>query len=858
MHSPMLSPMLPPRPLNHARFETTRPTNRLSASLAGASAPRVTALITALATMLVLFTASCGDDDDADTSTDTDTGTDTNDTANTDDDDSNTDDTASSDDDDSNSDDDDDTAPCVTLPDATCAAETFVNPPTLAPDENGVYNLTLAPTEVTLDGKRHCVRAYNGAIPGPTIDVAPRNAAEPRQVRINLHNRFTAHDFHDLNGKSCTCTDTASNESCLPVMGGHTHSHNEGEHTSGDCVCKADDGSTCHMFDFNITNLHAHGSHVRPDYATGGGCVETDTLRCRPCTSDNTGPRTCFLADDVITQVPPDSGVQHRLDLDEDGTHHEGLQWYHPHIHGTTAIQVASGAAGALIVRGPLDEAPGIKDAKERIIVFNTPPLGENGFVPLEDGQTCNEETLTFNDFTRLTSTDAKQTNLINGLRRPRMLLPPGQIERWRLLHAGFLDEVYLALLPGTDANCTNWDTSAPFTLTQIARDGLTLTRPPNGNEWPYAPNYFFMSPGYRIEAILDGSKLDDGDTLCMVAVRFLQENPNEGELTEGPIGMTKAPTEDELKAKFKAGDLVAIVNVTDAAAPATQTTLPDFAALAALAPSTTLGDGTSVYDRCDAAKGPKPVESLEQVVAFQIGLSLEGPDNCGCSDHNINCQNFEHVNRDSYPFDRVLKKDSIEHWRVFSAFDGHPFHIHINPYFVCPLPEKGSPEPNALGRIFEPPFGHWRDTYLVNLARYADVITEYRKHTGTFVFHCHKLTHEDHGMMELMHVCDPDTEPCDTLCDGRECTWDTCAEGDDECRRQWFATKCVLTGDCVEAPLWCSECTDDPTSCPKGSICSEQTTYDDARRCIPGCTTNTDCPPPQTCTNGTCTGPGG
>lgn len=156
-------------------------------------------------------------------------------------------------------------------------------------------------------------------------------------------------------------------------------------HGSGTCVCKDDEGGMCHIFDFNLTSLHAHGSHVRPDYAEGGGCVEKDGLACRTCSGDtSTGKRECFFADDVLSRVLTGKGAQHRWDIDEDGLHHEGLDWYHPHIDGSTAIQVASGATGAWIVRGRSTKIPGIKDARERVIVFTTPPIG---YTPLADGQ---------------------------------------------------------------------------------------------------------------------------------------------------------------------------------------------------------------------------------------------------------------------------------------------------------------------------------------------------------------------------------------------------------------------------------------------------------------------------------------
>jgi L-ascorbate oxidase len=153
----------------------------------------------------------------------------------------------------------------------------------------------------------------------------------------------------------------------------------------------------CHIFDFNVTNLHAHGSHVRPDYAEGGGCVEKDGLRAALARRrERTGKRECFFADDVLSRVEPGEGVQHRWDIDEDGLHHAGLDWYHPHIHGSTAIQVASGATGAWIVRGRSTRSPGIKDARERVIVFTTPPIGYDA---ARRREACDEDHMTFNEF---------------------------------------------------------------------------------------------------------------------------------------------------------------------------------------------------------------------------------------------------------------------------------------------------------------------------------------------------------------------------------------------------------------------------------------------------------------------------
>jgi L-ascorbate oxidase len=715
---------------------------------------------------------------------------------------------------------------CYKLADGRCVEETFRNPPLMKPNADGVFELELVPTEFTVNGKRQCGRGYNGLYPAPTLETPAQADGRPRQIRINLRNRFTKEDVHTLSGGTCTCTDSAG-KTCQPSHSGH-----ESHGGSAACSCVDEKGVACHYYDYNVTNLHAHGGHLRPDYATGGGCVEKDGLSCRSCSGDGHGDRQCFFADDVISPVPARAGSQYRWDIDEDGVHHEGLNWYHPHIHGSTAIQVASGATGAWIVRGPVDNMPGIKNARERIFVINTPPVDLG---PLADGQKCDEDHITYNDFPILGDTSKKQTNLLNGLQKPRMVTPPGQVERWRFLHGSFLDEMFIAVFRGKDPDCKSLDfAKGPIGLPQIGRDGLTLPRPLDGKDWPYAPPYVFLSPGYRVDAMLDGSTLKDGDTLCLMAARFLQQDKTG---TSDSVGITKLPSPDDLLRATTNGDLLAILNVTKSAGKPTETKMPDLRAVAEHAPSMMLQGGKlDALAKCREVQAVKDVEKIDQVAAlWTIFYKNSGLDFCSCQDHNINCKNFGAIDRERYPWDRVLTLGKVDHWRVVSGFDGHPFHIHINPFLVCPLPPAGSPEPNAKGRIFEPPFAHWRDTYLVNLDRTADLLTEYRAFTGTYVYHCHKLTHEDHGMMEKIKVCDPKVEPCDTLCSGGKCAWNVCVPGDNDCLRQLAGAKCMVDPKwCREAALRCTPCKGTDKTCPANATCSDKPSADGLQRCLP------------------------
>jgi len=67
-----------------------------------------------------------------------------------------------------------------------------------------------------------------------------------------------------------------------------------------------------------------------------------------------------------------------------------------------------------------------------------------------------------------------------------------------------------------------------------------------------------------------------------------------------------------------------------------------------------------------------------------------------------------------------------------------HPFHRHMVPFQILDI--DGAPPPAALAG--------WKDTVSVPPAGRVRIIMRFYGFTGTYVFHCHKLEHEDHAMM--------------------------------------------------------------------------------------------------------------
>ncbi|MEE9239403.1 MAG: multicopper oxidase domain-containing protein, partial [Thermodesulfobacteriota bacterium] len=96
----------------------------------------------------------------------------------------------------------------------------------------------------------------------------------------------------------------------------------------------------------------------------------------------------------------------------------------------------------------------------------------------------------------------------------------------------------------------------------------------------------------------------------------------------------------------------------------------------------------------------------------------------------------------------------NFEEWTIINrTFSDHPFHIHVNPILITHINGEALPVPE------------WRDTILIPGATGSMNINEADFGTvtfrtfydpvvpGSFVFHCHILTHEDVGMMQRLTV---------------------------------------------------------------------------------------------------------
>jgi FtsP/CotA-like multicopper oxidase with cupredoxin domain len=149
--------------------------------------------------------------------------------------------------------------------------------------------------------------------------------------------------------------------------------------------------------------LHAHGLHVSPASLYSHGASEPD----------HPGASPVLASDDVSLAIGPGARQQYCLWLP--AFHAPGTYWYHPHKHGSVALQVANGLVGALIV----EEEPGyeiVRDARDLVWVIHE-LAGENAAAIY----TRNPPLSKF---------------YINGASQPTLTMRPGEIQRWRFINA--------------------------------------------------------------------------------------------------------------------------------------------------------------------------------------------------------------------------------------------------------------------------------------------------------------------------------------------------------------------------------------------------------------------------------------
>lgn len=470
---------------------------------------------------------------------------------------------------------------------------------------------------------------------------------------------------------------------------------------------------------FNRSNMHTHGLWINPN---GNG-------------------------DNVLLTIEPGVNFQYEFNIPRD--HPAGTFWYHPHLHGSTAPQVSSGMTGALIIEGDrrpmLGEGgdwmmPGDVDVlldppvagdpaqkiTDRVLMFQQISYacrdaqwqiktddsgrwicdeGDYGMVEAgPSGQVFDQ----FGVSPQGTTWDVSgRFTAINGAVWPMLTqrAVAGQMERWRLIHAGVRDTIKLEVRRATrdsyddlraaelavtgeqqmrdmlEAVCAPPAEDAAATsepvIYSLATDGLT--RPALQRQ-----DATWLQPGYREDLLLSfqepgiycliNGEADSGDVVAngrhgpelLGYVEVLANGPDgadESDIRQALIDRARAHYDGAVRDRI-------IADLEDGLR------LTAFQRHAPVADEEITRDGQlQLQTAAFRIFNSTPVQGPP---AFKFEVGEIGQDFAG----NLIMQNSDSY--DPARIDKLLPLDAAQEWWLTSfGGGGHPFHIHVNPFEV-------------------------------------------------------------------------------------------------------------------------------------------------------------------------------
>ncbi|KUM05064.1 multicopper oxidase domain-containing protein [Chromobacterium subtsugae] len=532
------------------------------------------------------------------------------------------------------------------------------------------------------------------------------------------------------------------------------------------CVSQGGSANTPHCF--NGSNLHTHGLWVNP----------------------------AGNSDNVMINIQPGVAFQYEYNIPQE--HPAGTYWYHTHVHGSTALQVSSGMAGALIIRGDRQPQAGggenghgdldtlLKPVKggafqERTLVFQQIQYAcrdQDGKVKTypDERYRCDA-----GDVGKIDGYDlfgpgrwekSGRYTSINGMVMGK--LPDaavGQVQRWRMIHGGVRDTIALELrlrrphpartLVGLTAEksqdyVAQECTGDPLPLTLVAADGLTLGQ-------AMQKTRVVFQPGYRWDALMVFPKSGD---YCLIN-RVQSSNVDRVTPYTRLLGIVHVKP---AAAGNMDGSPAAIErHVKAQLIKAARRNYPSAVAKLVVADLERDIKLTRFVPHAD-------ILANEVTGRQRLAFNIDTTSVPGASFYQVDGKPY-----DGSRMDRVLPLGGVDEWTLTSDFVSHPFHIHVNPFQIVKILDnkgrdvsgpQGVPGADEDDEQYRGMKGMWKDTlWIKNLysgdpnsslnkdtGKYTFIVrTRYERYIGDFVLHCHILDHEDQGMMQNVRIALPD-----------------------------------------------------------------------------------------------------
>jgi FtsP/CotA-like multicopper oxidase with cupredoxin domain len=435
-----------------------------------------------------------------------------------------------------------------------------------------------------------------------------------------------------------------------------------------------------------------------------------------------------------------------------------GTHWYHAHKHGSTAINLYNGLAGALIIEGDYDAkldaaVKGLKDT-EKVLVsqqFTDQPDLER---PVARGKAT------------VTNGALVQANAVTTVLQtaPVITMRPGEIQLWRIVNAQVQPNITAAFKEPTGIP----NVVLP-TFRQTAQDGVQfsqenyrdqpLTKPTGPAGSMQNGTTFTLAAGGRVDILVQAPPLPAGkDSVTFQFTGLVNLK------VEGTPVQQEYPTFDQFPV------------------------LPPF--LGNIGACTIKRDVKFGWEPYRVKTGPAASQKTHGVQDLTldppiklIDLPKEGvvvnPETT--IDIKTNMAPYFTIDDEQFQegkFYQTMVLGDQEEWTIWNDTSlSHPFHIHVNPFQVLEVFDPNvSPSPVKYANPV------WQDVINVPAALktkpntpakptdnavilgsnnkaltpgYVKIRSRFVDFTGSFVLHCHILAHEDRGMMQLVRVID-------------------------------------------------------------------------------------------------------
>mmetsp|Transcript_2016 Transcript_2016/g.3774 ORF Transcript_2016/g.3774 Transcript_2016/m.3774 type:complete len:749 (-) Transcript_2016:701-2947(-) len=481
---------------------------------------------------------------------------------------------------------------------------------------------------------------------------------------------------------------------------------------------------------FDATNLHLHGLDVQVHMFDPVG------------THNPHAPHV---------KIQPGECYCYRFRLPND--HPDGLYWYHPHLHGSSAVQLWGGMMGLVKVveaeetteatatstsqttslLKELAETYNVRDSRDFVVwdpAFQSVAGSDSDSD--SDDRTTPEHDIEVDEFLLGQTTLSKiHPFLVNGQITPKLEpVVVGQVLHLRVLCATIENEFTFIVYKAPEGDDVDVDVdyseydwkehAVPIYV--VASDGVTYSKPRRRDVVVFAG-------GQREELLLQF----DEPGKYVVSQQGIQGMQF--------FGMYGHP-HDQLLAEIHVVENETIHGNSN---------------------SNTNEDKTSLLPTVPIQQmvftpGYKEEETIEshqiartETIVFSMGA-------------NRNMAPFPqyYINGKAFSPDRIdfhaNPGEAVEYILINANHNYHPFHIHVNRFQVKEMGSELSSETYPIldeMTNFDP--GVWRDTVAVPPNGRTRIWVQYKNYTGKTVLHCHFLAHEDTGMMSTLFIGSPD-----------------------------------------------------------------------------------------------------